>query len=141
MNSPVAQRQRTPLESLQDAFCLIKLGGDLLIVDRFDVQAVLTGDKLGGIDFYKPHAGEKLMRRFLENLPAHCDVKKTIADFWTNPNTHVYTDIAFTPRNQPSSTLNYWVGSLIQPVQGDWSVIQTHIQKVICFDDQKVYAY
>jgi hypothetical protein len=139
-NSSV-QLPQTPLESLQVAFCLIKLGGDLLVVDRADVEAVLCGTKLGSIDFYKANAGEKLMRRFLENMPVQCDVKKTILDFWVNPNTHVYTDIAFSPKKQPSTTLNYWVGNLIQPVQGDWSVIKTHLLEVVCEGNTAVYLY
>jgi hypothetical protein len=131
----------TPLESLQLAFCLIKLGGDLLVVDRSEVEAVLCGTKLGSIDFYKPNAGEKLMKRFLEKLPAHCDVKKTIADFWVNPNTHMYTDISFSPKKQPPTTLNYWVGNLIQPAQGDWNVIKTHLLDVVCDGNTAVYFY
>jgi hypothetical protein len=131
----------TPLESLQVAFCLIKLGGDLLVVDRSDVEAVLSGTKLGSIDFYKPNAGEKLMKRFLEKLPVQCDVKKTVVDFWVNPNTHMYSDIAFSPKKQPSTTLNYWVGNLIQPVQGDWSVIKTHLLDVVCEGNTAVYLY
>lgn len=130
-----------PLESLQAAFCLIKLGGDLLVVDRADVEAVLSGKKLGNIDFYKSNAGEKLMKRLLEQLPIQCNVKKVIADFWVNPNTHVYTDIAFSPNSRPPTTLNYWVGNLIQPVQGDWREIQTHLLDVICEGNASVYLY
>ena len=135
------QMPPTPLESLQVAFCLMKLGGDLLVVDRADVESVLSGTKLGSIDFYKPNAGEKLMKRFLEKLPAQCDVKKTIADFWVNPNTHMYNDIAFSPKKQTPTTLNYWVGNLIHPVQGDWSVIRTHLLDVICDGNTAVYIY
>lgn len=141
MANSTVQLAPTPLESLQLAFCLIKLGGDLLVVDRADVEAVLCGRKLGSIDFYKPNAGEKLMKRFLENLPIQCDVKKTVVDFWVNPNTHMYTDIAFSPKKQPPTTLNYWVGNLIQPVQGDWSIIKAHLLDVICEGNTAVYLY
>ena len=141
VNPTALQPMPTPLELLQQAFCLIKLGGDLLIVDRTDVNAVLAGTKLGRIDFYKSAAGEKLMRRFLENLPVQCDVKRTIADFWVSPATHVYTEIAFSPTQQPATTLNYWVPNLIQPAQGNWDIIRAHIEDVICSGNSTTYTY
>ena len=135
------QQAATPLESLQAAYFLIKLGGDILIVDRQDVADAIAGRKLGGIDFYKRPAGETLMKRMLENYAGQCDVKKTILDFWKDPKTHVYTDIAFSPKLQPPSTLNYWVGTLLQPTKGNWNIIKTHIISVICSGDIKLYEY
>ena len=131
----------TPLQLLQVAFCLIKLGGEIWIVDRDDVTLVLTGQKPGNVYFYKRPAGEMLMRRFLENLSVNCDTKKTINDFWVNPCTHVYTDIAFNPLPQPATTLNYWVGNLISPTRGNWSIIGHHLLYVICAGDLAVYEY
>jgi hypothetical protein len=135
------QQAATPLESLQEAYCLIKLGGDILVVDRQDVADAIAGRKFAGIDFYKRPAGETLMKRLLENYAGHCDVKKTILDFWKDPKTHVYTDIAFSPKLQPPSTLNYWVGTLIPPSKGNWNIIKTHIMSVICSGDVKLYEY
>lgn len=132
---------QTALQSLQSAFCLIKLSGDVLVVDRLDVAAALSGNKLGSLDFYKKPAGELLMKRYLENLPLPCDVKRTINDFWVDPSTHVYTEIAFTPTQQPTSTLNYWLGSLIKPCPGNWDVIKHHLLAVICAGDQSNYDY
>ena len=37
------QQAANPLESLQAAYCLIKLGGDILIVDRQDVADAIAG--------------------------------------------------------------------------------------------------
>jgi hypothetical protein len=138
LNTPVTN---TPLQTLQAAFCLIKLGGNVLLVDREEVALALRGLKLGDVAFYKRSDGEMLMRRYLEKLPAPCDVKKTIADFWVNPNTHMYTDIAFSPTPQPDTTLNYWVGSLINPAAGNWDTIKTHLLEVVCNDDTTVYEY
>ena len=130
-----------PLQLLQVAFCLIKLGGDLLVVDRTELTQTMNGTKQGDLNFYKRSAGETLMKRYLENLPYQCDVKKTVADFWINPNTHMYTDIAFNPSPQPASTLNYWVGSLVTPVAGNWVAIKNHLYSVICSEDTQVYEY
>ena len=133
--------QPTALQHLQLAFCLIKLGGDILIVDRAEVAAVLSGQQAGSVNFYKRQAGEVLIKRFLEQLPIMCDAKKTINNFWVDPATHVYTDIAFNPIAQPPSTLNYWVGPVIEPKQGDWSRIRTHLYEVICDGDMELFEY
>ena len=132
---------QSALQSLQSAFCLIKLSGDVLVVDRLDVAAALSGNKLGSLDFYKKPPGELLMKRYLENLSIPCDVKRTINDFWVDPSTHVYTEIAFTPTQQPTSTLNYWLGSPIKPTQGNWDDIKLHLLEVICASDQSNYDY
>jgi len=132
---------QTGLQSLQSAFCLIKLSGDVLVVDRTEVTAALSGTKLGSVDFYKKAAGEVLMKRYLENLPLACDVKKTIADFWVDPSTHMYTEIAFSPNPQSPSTLNYWVKSPVQPTPGNWEVLKAHLLEVICAGDQSNYDY
>ena len=131
----------TPLAQLQAAFCLIKLAGEIWVVDRDDVTLVLTGQKPGSVMFYKRPTGKLLMDRFLENLSTDCDTKKTITDFWVNPSTHIYIDIAFSPLPQPETTLNYWVGSMITPTQGNWSIIGQHLQYVICAGDLEVYRY
>jgi len=131
----------TALQHLQRAFCLIKLGGDILIVDRTEVAAVLSGQQVGSVNFYKRQAGEILIKRLLEQLPITCDAKKTINNFWVDPATHVYTDIAFNPIAQPPSTLNYWVEPVIKPTQGDWSRIRTHLYEVICDGDIELFEY
>ena len=131
----------TALQYLQQAFCLIKLGGDILIVDRTEVAAVLSGQQAGNVNFYRRQAGEVLIKRFLEKLPIACDTKKTINDFWVDPSTHVYTDIAFNPLAQPSSTLNYWTGPFIKPQPGDWSRIRRHIHEIICDRDTALFEY
>lgn len=138
--SNITQAQ-TSLQLLQSAFCLIKLSGDVLVVDRMEVSAALSGIKLGSVDFYKKAAGEVLMKRYLENLSVACDVKKTISDFWVDPATHLYTEIAFSPIPQPFTTLNYWVKSPVQPYPGNWDVLKAHLLKVICAGDQSNYDY
>ncbi len=141
MVNPSNLSNQTGLQLLQLAFCLIKLSGDVMVVDRSEVAAALSGRKLGIVDFYKKSAGEVLMKRYLENLPVACDVKKTVADFWVDPSTHVYEEIAFSPIPQPTSTLNYWTGSTIQPSAGNWDVIKTHLLEVICAGDRLLNDY
>ena len=101
----------------------------------------MSGQQAGSVNFYKRQAGEVVIKRFLEQLPITCDAKKTITDFWINPATHVYTEIAFNPIAQPPSTLNYWVEPVIKPTQGDWSRIRTHLYEVICDGDIELFEY
>ncbi len=69
------------------------------------------------------------------------DVKKTIADFWVDPSTHLYTEIAFSPITKPTTTLNYWVKSPVQPYPGNWDILKAHLLEVICAGDQSNYDY
>ncbi len=141
VNTKAQQFPPTPLELLQQAFCLIKLGGELLIVDRADVDATLTGQKDSGLEFFKRPPGETLMKRFLERQPIHCNPQKTIQDFWVSPSTHMYTEIAFSPKQKPATTLNYWVPNLIQPAQGNWDILRAHISDVICSGNSTTFTY
>ena len=141
MNSLIQQSAPSALSILQDHFCLIKLSNQIRILERHEAQMILDGQALGEICFFERKDGELLMKRLLELQPINCDVKKTIMDFWSHPNTHVYKNIAFAPWATPPTTLNYWVGSLVKPVLGDWEVIKLHIKNVICNDDLHLYEY
>jgi hypothetical protein len=141
MNSHVQQAAPSALSILQDHFCWIKLSNQIRIIERHEAQMILDGQALGEICFFEKKDGELLMKRLLESQPIFHDVKKTIADFWTHPKTHMYTNIAFAPWATPPTTLNYWVGSLVKPVQGDWEVIKVHIKNVICNGDLELYEY
>ena len=141
MNSHVQQAAPSALSILQDHFCWIKLSNQIRIIERHEAQMILNGQALGEICLFEKKDGELLMKRLLESQPIFHDVKKTIADFWTHPKTHMYTNIAFAPWATPPTTLNYWVGSLVKPVQGDWEVIKVHIKNVICDGDLQLYEY
>ena len=129
------------LEHLQQRFCLLNLSGEIRIVDKDQVTQILAGVKSGDISFFKKSDGEVLMRRVLENLPVHCEPKTTIANFWINPKTHVYTEIAFSPRVTPASTLNYWSGPTTLGQQGDWSFIKEFLLNVICGRNLDIFNY
>ena len=141
INNTTAVAQLNPLNLLQNHFCLMKLGGQISIVERFQANLVLSGQSLEEIAFYDKPSGELLMKRFLESQPLRCNTKETISDFWISPTTHVYTAIAFSPAITSSTTLNYWVGTLVKSSQGDWECIRRHLHNVICAGDQKLYEY
>jgi len=135
INNTTAVAQLNPLNLLQNHFCLMKLGGQISIVERFQANLVLSGQSLEKIAFYDKPSGELLMKRFLESQPLRCNTKETISDFWISPTTHVYTAIAFSPAITSSTTLNYWVGTLVKSSQGDWECIRRHLYNVICVGD------
>jgi hypothetical protein len=130
------------LSVLQLHFHLLKLSGEIRVVERAEVDEILNGHKNGDISFWKKVDAEMLMRRFLDGQPIPSNhVKETLRDFWTNPHTHVLDQIAFSPLKTPCSTLNYWIGPLVQPQSGSWDLIREYLQNVICDGDKALYHY
>ena len=133
--------QNSALVELQKHFCLINLNGEYRILDRLEVENILSGKSSGEISFYKKQDGELSMKRYLENLSIPCEVGKTIKDFWSSPNTHLYKSIAFSPIKKSSDVLNYWVGSTIKHKQGNWDSIQEFLFIVICNGHEETFKY
>lgn len=129
-----------PLQHLQTKYALINLSGEIRIVDSQQVADVFAG-KQPEISYYKRPEGQILIQRELENLPYSCKPKEEFNHFLVNPNTHVYSAIAFSPLPTPATTLNYWVPPPIAPKQGDWFVIQEFLQSVICDYDVALHNY
>lgn len=130
-----------PLAYLQSRFCLVKLGGELRIADSEEISAITTGRRAEGVSFYKKQDGETLLRRHLETLSIPADVKKTIADFWIDKQTHIYDAVAFSPLTTPPTTINYWIGTNVPLKSGDWSPIEAFILDVICNSHRQTYTY
>jgi len=141
MSNGSTQLATTTLDVLQLHFCLLKLSGEVRIVEKDDIDAILKGQKNGDISFWDTKSGNLWMKRCLEKQPIASDATKTLADFWKNPNTHVFDEIAFSPLKTPSTTLNYWIGPLVQPQSGPWDVIQEYLQNVICDGNTALYQY
>jgi hypothetical protein len=130
----------TPLQHLQQQFALIKLGGELRVVDLRDYADFLAGNRANADAlFYKRADAEILMRRVLESLGMPSNPKVEIGAFWASPSTHVYDRTAFDPRPQPATTLNFWSGPTLVAAAGNWSSIKTFLQQIICAGDQGVY--
>ncbi len=130
-----------PLQELQAAFCLFQLSGDVWIGDLREIAAIRNGTRSGEVQMYRLAAGRLLMRRYFETLSTSADPKKVIGDFMNSPSTKVFNAVAFSPLPTPPGTLNYWVGSPVQPMAGDWSTIKEFLFKVICGADQACFTY
>jgi len=127
--------QLSPLDELQARYALIDLGGEVRVVDRLKVQEVLSGMSSSEISFYKRSEATLLMTRILETLPVASKPKQVIEQFWVNPNTHIYTQIAFSPKMTPASVLNYWSGATVSGKTGNWLPIRQFLLEVICDGD------
>ena len=138
---PQVMQPLVPLVEVQRVFCLMKMAGQLLVVERQQVTDVLSGVWRGEVDFYRAADATKLIRRFLEQLPVSSDSRQVISSFWIDSATHVYDAIAFSPLPTPLTTLNYWVPSPVVPQSGDWSVIGEFLRDVICDGDGVLYEY
>lgn len=128
-----------PLKELQKTFCLFKLEGTIWIADQRDISSVHSR---AGEFFVSSRAdGKLLMQRFLETLPVASDAAKVVHEFMISPNTIVYDAVAFSPLPVPQGTLNYWVGSPIEPARGDWGALKGFLLWVICGGDIALYRY
>lgn len=137
----MASQKVTGLTELQNRFCLINLSAEIRIADKNQIHKALTDDTLIEVSLYKKQEGNLLLRRYLEALSIASDAKKDIDNFLINPKTHVYDQVAFSPRTLPSTTLNYWTGSTITPTEGDWNELGKFLLNVICNEDQDVFKY
>lgn len=128
------------LSALQNKYALLDLAGEIRIVDKQQVNDVLFG-KRPEINFYKRTEGLILISRELENLPYAVKSSDEFKNFLVNPQTHVYSAVAFSPLATPASTLNYWIAPSIKPLQGDWFVIQEFLHTVICNNNVALFDY
>jgi len=126
---------------LQARFALSRIGGEVRIVDQAEIVAMKSGTGPRTLALYSRSDGTLLMRRFLETQPVSCDPKRVTADFFYDPGTLEYDAVAFDPRPTPPRTLNLWTPPPIQPIKGDWSLLRSFLQEVICGGDEAVFAY
>lgn len=111
------------------------------MIDLGELSALKAGTGVRSLNLYKRYDATLLMQRFLETQPVPCEPKRTIANFFTDPATKVFDQIAFDPRPTPSGTLNLWVPSPVQPISGDWSLLGGFLSDVICAGDKLLFAY
>jgi hypothetical protein len=71
-------------------------------------------------------------------------ITKTTAEWWLNhPQRRQYLGgVVLDPTmSAPTTCWNLWSGFSVTPASGDWSLMQDHIQKVICSGDEAYYEY
>ena len=132
---------QNPLVELQARFCIIDINGEIRMLDRNQIKQMHEGAYQGEISFYKKPDGALLMHRSLEAMPIPCKPKCEIADFWINPSTVMYDQIAFTPEAVSATTLNFWTGHTIIPTPGNSMLIKDYLLTVICNNDVPSFEY
>jgi hypothetical protein len=140
-NSTYPSVPTTALQHLQDRFAIIDLSGEIRLVDRHQIADVLSGSHKGEVSFYKKADAELLMKRALERLPVASKPNDVVKDFWVSPNTLQYEATAFSPLTTPPTTLNFWVGPIVQPAPGCWVLLRDYLHDVICDGNSEVFEY
>ncbi len=130
-----------PLNALQDRFAIIDLSGEIRVIDRHQISALLQGISRREIAMYKRAEADLMMRRCLETLPVASNTKQVIADFWASPQTVEYKATAFTPSEVEPTTLNFWISPVSGEQPGDWRVLQDYLHDIICAGDQRSFDY
>ena len=128
--SVVGMDNSSALLKLQERFCLSKIGGEIRVIDRKKPH-----------DYFKKVDGDLLFKRYLEALDIAHNPKDVIKDFWINGKTLIYDTVAFSPLKTPKTTLNHWVGPVVQPSKQDCSQILDFLYEVICDGDQQSFDY
>lgn len=140
--TPISAPPPTALAAVQSAFALAKLDGQLRIVDLRQIRDITSGQIQGTVNFYKKVDGDTLIRRYIETLRIPtADTKVIIANFWVDPSTLVYDATAFSPLPTPATTLNFWIGSTLTPIAGNWSRLKDFLFNIICAGDQTSFQY
>lgn len=128
------------LAALQAAYAIFRSGGEFYVIDLQQLADVRAGKRIE-VEFFKKQSAEVLLKRFLENQAIACELKLTISQFWTNPNTLVFDAIAFSPLSLPPTTINYWVGPTATPLSGNCEILKTFLLNIICSGSQATYSY
>ena len=129
------------LSRLQQTFCLIKMAGEIFVLETAQISQDPSVAGAAELQFYRPGAAKLLMTRYLETQPFTDKSSDVIINFMVSPNTTVYDRIAFSPLATAPTTLNLWQGCTITPARGDWLIIQRFLLEVICDGDIGLYRY
>lgn len=133
-------QQMTALSTLQNKFALLDLASEIRVVDLQQVVDVMSGRR-NEVSFYRRTEGLIVISRVLENLPFPVKGTEEFKKFLSNPSTHMFNAVAFSPLPTPITTLNYWIEPSIKPSQGDWFVIQEFLHTVICNNNVALFDY
>lgn len=131
----------TALSHLQQTFCLIKLAGEIFVLETDQISQNSAVAGTSELQFYRLVPAKLLMSRFLERQPFTDNKHEVIAAFMVSPKTKVYDSLAFSPLPTPTATLNLWRDCTINPVAGDWSLIRQYLLDVVCAGDMGAYRY
>jgi Family of unknown function (DUF5906) len=130
-----------PLDVLQSRYALFKGSGEIWVVSRNDIDRYRQGGHKAP-EMMGRAPGSIMMKRDLEALSIPFQKPdEVVRQLFTDPRTHLYEEIAFSPINQPPTTLNLWREPPIQPKRGNWKLIRRHLFEVICSNDRAQFSF
>ena len=129
-----------PLQMIQQRFSLIDLAGEILVIDNKQVEKLKQGS-LKDIRFYKPKDAKILIERILQTLPVASKINEIYSQFVGSPSTHLYNELAFSPRKTPPEVLNCWVGPTLHSNENNWDDIYQFLYQVISNNNEQSYDY
>lgn len=127
------------LREMQEPFALYNIAGNIGVIDMEEFLDIKSNpDSIQKpLSFYRKEYGALVMARYAEKHNLYFEFKK----FLLHPNTHMFTNVAFSPEKLPSTTINLWRGYTAVPSVGDTSIITNFIRDVICDENEVCYEY
>jgi len=124
-------------------YCIVNEGGKALVYQRGEnlVLKRRVFYKLSTNDFKTFHMNDRIE----VGVDAEGNPKmRSVGSVWlSHPDRRQFIKgVTFDPSNQTApGVLNLWEGFGVEPVPGDWSLLQDHIEKVICSGNQEHCDY
>ena len=132
---------KDPLAAMQQQFCLLKMGGKVLIVDGKSLTKRTAEGLAQNLELYDEKNGKLLIKRALAEQYQNAKADEITSRFMTSPETVCYDGVEFNPEGSSGNYLNLWVGPTIKPAEGQWKLIKKFLYKVICNKNEAVYKY
>ncbi len=139
--SAITKLKPNPLRLLQKEFSLLELSGKFGVFRPASLIWVSGMPTAPALYVYQGKDAEIAMKRFIEIIPVSTKPTELIHQFYSDPQTTVYRNVAFTPEAVSSATLNLWQGHTITPQAGQWQTLKQYLQYVICNGDENAYEY
>ena len=137
----VTKLKLNPLHLLQQEFNLLELGGKFGVIRPSSLTWTPGMVIAPALQVYQGKDASIALKRFLETQPTPSKPDELIRQFYADPNTLTYTDVAFTPATVPRNTLNLWHSHTITAKFGNWHTIKQYLLHVLCSGDQTAYEY
>lgn len=135
-------QKMTPLGTVQQQYCLINMEGRLWVLDLRTHNAVSAEGTARKLVVSNLKDGRLLVRRELRHLGVDDDGSfKLSSEFFNNPQTTCYDGVEFNPVGSSRNYLNLWVGPVLAPKAGTWTLIRSFLQDVICNGDQVAFDF
>lgn len=132
----------SPLQSVQQQFCLLNMEGRLWVLDLRMHNAISAEGTARKLVVSNLTDGTLLVRRALRHLGVDGDASfKLSNEFLNNPQTVCYDGVEFNPVGSTGNYLNLWVGPTLVPIAGGWILIRSFLLEVICSGDQVAFDF